>query len=424
MFHPHETTYPNFTYLPHQSHSTIPNISLGPLFSQPVLHPTSIDPYAHSSLYPSIHVVLGAQATSYEDPNAVSQNWVVKNAGPITYEPAVKPSNEKAVVSTSLNSLWSNNQPLVNDMTIRIPEQTKVIQSLRCEVCNIDCNSKDVLEKHISGKKHNRNLQIHTNQVSTTISTKDSIGMNTGSLVGQIGSISHQRILASAGAAAGQSLVAKRLKLVEGGAVADSVRTCTICNVACNSQVVFLKHLTGKKHAAQVGLRPQHLVVQPHSNGIWSKVPKKPKFVQSAWCEVCKINCNSSDVFTKHILGKKHLKNLEKLAEPKKDTSTSASTAAQVTTNPIIGPTERLDASKGKSTAWVEPGKRPAQLQTQQKDLDIKKQKIVEGGAAAGAVRACTICNVVCNSQTVFNIHLSGQKHAAMVKKLGESTAA
>ena len=87
MFHPHETTYPNFTYLPHQSHSTIPNISLGPLFSQPVLHPTSIDPYAHSSLYPSIHVVLGGQATSYEDPNAVSQNWVVKNAGPITYEP-------------------------------------------------------------------------------------------------------------------------------------------------------------------------------------------------------------------------------------------------------------------------------------------------------------------------------------------------
>lgn len=174
----------------------------------------------------------------------------------------------------------------------------------------------------------------------------------------------------------------------------------------------------------QVGLRPQHLVVQPHSNGIWSKAPKKPKFVQSAWCEVCKINCNSSDVFTKHILGKKHLKNLEKLAEPKKDTSTSASTAAQVTTNPIIGPMERLDASKGKSTAAVEPGKRPAQLQTQQKDLDIKKQKIVEGGAAAGAVRACTICNVVCNSQTVFNIHLSGQKHASMVKKLGESTAA
>ncbi|RVW31690.1 hypothetical protein CK203_103242 [Vitis vinifera] len=87
MFHPHETSYPNFTYLPHQSHSTIPNISLGPLFSQPVLHPTSIDPYSHSSLYPSIHVVLGGQATRYEDPNAVSQNWVVKNADPITYEP-------------------------------------------------------------------------------------------------------------------------------------------------------------------------------------------------------------------------------------------------------------------------------------------------------------------------------------------------
>ena len=29
----------------------------------------------------------------------------------------------------------------------------------------------------------------------------------------------------------------------------------------------------------------------------------------------------------------------------------------------------------------------------------------------------CSICNVVCNCETVFNYHLAGQKHAAMVKK-------
>ena len=148
---------------------------------------------------------------------------------------AVTSSNEKALVSSSLSSLWSNSEPSVNDMATRIQEQTKAIQSLRCEFCKIDCNSKDVLEKHILGKKHNRNVQI-----------------NSSSLVGQIGSVSHQGTLGSVGAASVQSLLAKRLKLVEGGAAADSVRVCTICNVVCNSQDVFEKHLTGKKHAAQV----------------------------------------------------------------------------------------------------------------------------------------------------------------------------
>ena len=39
----------------------------------------------------------------------------------------------------------------------------------------------------------------------------------------------------------------------------------------------------------------------------------------------------------------------------------------------------------------------------------------MECGAAANAVRTCSICNVVSNTETVFN--LAGQKHAAMVKK-------
>jgi hypothetical protein len=47
-------------------------------------------------------------------------------------------------------------------------------------------------------------------------------------------------------------LETKKRKLLDGGAVVDSVRFCTICNVACNSQDVFNKHLAGKKHASQV----------------------------------------------------------------------------------------------------------------------------------------------------------------------------
>ena len=76
---------------------------------------------------------------------------------------------------------------------------------------------------------------------------------------------------------------------------------------------------------------------------------------------------------------------------------------------------ENPDANKGKSVA--QNSVKVAESQAPKEDLETKRRKVLEGGAAAGAVRTCTICNVVCNSQTVFGSHLAGQKHAAMVKK-------
>lgn len=134
---------------------------------------------------------------------------------------------------------------------------------------------------------------------------------------------------------------------------------------------------------------------------------KKPKFVQSSWCDVCKINCNSTEVYTKHLLGKKHQKNLEKLEKSKNEICSSTSNIAEVKTNEIIGPAENPVANKGKRAALT------------QANLETKKRKVMEGGTSASAVKVCTICNVVCNSQTVYNSHVGGQKHAAMLKKHG-----
>ncbi|KAL2523051.1 zinc finger RNA-binding protein-like [Forsythia ovata] len=144
--------------------------------------------------------------------------------------------------------------------------------------------------------------------------------------------------------------------------------------------------------------------VQSQRNDYWKRAPKKTKVVQSAWCEVCKIECNSKDVLDQHKLGKKHKKNMEKL-----NGLTSTVVAASA---PLIGPQEKQD--KDKATGGQKTQKRAAQ---RTEDLETKRRKVLEGGAAADAVRACVFCNVVCNSETVFNHHLAGQKHAAMVKK-------
>ncbi|KAK4360725.1 hypothetical protein RND71_019677 [Anisodus tanguticus] len=50
-------------------------------------------------------------------------------------------------------------------------------------------------------------------------------------------------------------------------------------------------------------------------------------------------------------------------------------------------------------------------------NLDTKTQKVLEGGASTNEVRKCLVCNVVCNSETVFRLHLAGKNHIANMKK-------
>ncbi|KAI5330154.1 hypothetical protein L3X38_029552 [Prunus dulcis] len=85
---------------------------------------------------------------------------------------------------------------------------------------------------------------------------------------------------------------------------------------------------------------PYFAAVQSEATGIWSKDPNKMKLVQFAWCEVCKVNCNSNDTYIKHLVGKKHQKNLEQLEKLKNDGSASTSNVPSTATNAIIEPME------------------------------------------------------------------------------------
>ncbi|XP_047165870.1 zinc finger RNA-binding protein [Vigna umbellata] len=155
---------------------------------------------------------------------------------------------------------------------------------------------------------------------------------------------------------------------------------------------------------------------QLHGNGILNKKQKKAKtkVVQPAYCEVCKIECTGKEVLDQHKLGKKHKRNLEKLRESLKSTQVQPSGSS----NPVIGP--QLPDNKSKSTTSGNKIKRK-KAETLE-DLEKKKKKVLDGGAAAEAVKICAICNVVCNSETVYNFHLTGQKHAAMLKKAYDHT--
>lgn len=153
----------------------------------------------------------------------------------------------------------------------------------------------------------------------------------------------------------------------------------------------------------------------------WKRAPNKTKIVQSVYCEVCKIDCNTKEVLDQHKLGKKHKKNLEKLkaALAPPPPVPPPVTLAKPDSNLLIGPQE--NPSKGISTSSKRSKKKKGAESAE--DLETKRRKVLEGGAPVEAVRTCSVCNVVCNSETVFRYHLAGAKHIALMKKVGPGTA-
>ncbi|ONK65073.1 uncharacterized protein A4U43_C07F33320 [Asparagus officinalis] len=136
------------------------------------------------------------------------------------------------------------------------------------------------------------------------------------------------------------------------------------------------------------------------------------KMAQSAYCEVCKIECNSREVLKSHKQGKKHKKNLQKLQEA----ITPRPNEAQVAVKPTNteAPVAEGNALGSKKTKRKDAPK---------EDLETMMRRIVEEETEPNKVKVCTICIVVMNSLIVYNFHIAGSKHAAMLKKQQEAAA-
>lgn len=168
---------------------------------------------------------------------------------------AIQPLRSDAAVSTSYvappnyNLMYQNSVSNVPKKKLKrhqvIPKTIPANQSVRCQVCNIECDTVQVYEKHLSGKKHAKGLLklYGSAQQSEVMQTSQSIISKCTTSGGQnMPGVATKPV----------NLEVKRQKLLEGGAAVQSVRVCAICNVACNGEIAFADHLAGKKHAVQV----------------------------------------------------------------------------------------------------------------------------------------------------------------------------
>lgn len=154
-------------------------------------------------------------------------------------------------LNSSSNNDWMN-QTFVNNVIIGSAQnQLNLIQLLRCEVCNIEFNTKVGYEKHFMGEKHQLNSQVKANPFAAMfLGTSSAIGNL--SMMGQTSNVSGNMIFGASSEPNVQELERKKQNLLNAGAAVGSVRMCTICNVACNSHEAFTKHLYGRRHSAQV----------------------------------------------------------------------------------------------------------------------------------------------------------------------------
>ncbi|KAD5507882.1 hypothetical protein E3N88_15585 [Mikania micrantha] len=290
-------------------------------------------------------------------------------------------ASASAASSSDMISQTANAGKTMSETTSNVivtPIQREEIRPFKCEVCNITCNTEDLLEKHKKGKKHSKSLQkLGDSSANATKMVPPPVASE--SLVGDLGN--------------------KRHGLVQHGVRAESIH-CDLCNVVCYNQEIYQKHVVGKKHSAkeiiQLACKSGFLAPTQYSS---SGSQKKLNTFQ---CELCNITCTSNELLRMHIAGKKHVNKLKE--------------HGQIPNLPIVNSESNKD-----DTANSDGSNRNGKRAGSHEDVQSKKQRVLQGGAPLNAIRTCTLCNVVCNSPTVFIAHLAGQKHAAMVVKKVET---
>ncbi|XP_071696208.1 uncharacterized protein [Rutidosis leptorrhynchoides] len=249
------------------------------------------------------------------------------------------------------------------------------MKPFQCEVCNVTCDTKDVLEKHKVGKKHVKNMK----KLSISSPNAPKMAPPQAPVVGSENSVGE-------------------LENKKDNLLFDTLY-CQICNVVCNIND-YKSHVAGRRHSAKVAKANCSSQAQPSNKGA-----SKKRVNLLFWCELCKISCTSNALLNLHLSGKKHLKNLKR-SEP--DLSLTMEYKEKVE-NPI----------EPNRTVTTEPNRKRV---GSHEDVQTKKRKVVQGGGVSDAAsKTCTMCNVICNSVSSYHAHLVGRKHVMTVVRQAEA---
>ncbi|XP_024992344.1 uncharacterized protein LOC112526316 isoform X3 [Cynara cardunculus var. scolymus] len=143
----------------------------------------------------------------------------------------------------------------------------------------------------------------------------------------------------------------------------------------------------------------------------------QPKPPCMAWCELCRVDCNTLEILENHKNGKKHKKNLKVQEELQK----LAAAKTQETQMAAPEKPENSGLTKVESQV-VESQEQGSGLKRKMRDGE---RKSAEPSKKPKEIIPfiCELCDVKCESAPTFDSHLKGKKHAFNLQRFQEQQA-
>lgn len=181
-----------------------------------------------------------------------------------------------------------------------------------CELCRVDCNTLEILEQHKNGKRHKRNLRTHADlqNLNKCIAGQQNIQMpNSGSQpeVSQPEKVEECREKQPLESLPSQTLLGNASNETEMQKnTVDSVK-----EPQRKSRDQPDSRGCGSKRKMRGGRGGKYM--RTNEGGPRRPIePPKPKGVIPLICELCNVKCESQVVFDSHLVGKKHLANVKR----------------------------------------------------------------------------------------------------------------
>ncbi|TYI19527.1 hypothetical protein ES332_A07G170800v1 [Gossypium tomentosum] len=185
-----------------------------------------------------------------------------------------------------------------------------------CELCRVDCNRPEILEQHKNGKRHKKNLQVREElqKRNGVITGQQSVQVpNLGSEIVQLVKVEgseekqHQQMVPSLAATTDNKKEIEQQQDIVNKPEASTTGPAEAKRNLRNPSEARGRGLKRKMRGGRGGK-----YVKRNEGSRRPSEPPKPKGGIPFMCELCNVKCETQVVFNCHLAGKKHIANMKR----------------------------------------------------------------------------------------------------------------
>ncbi|XP_059644382.1 uncharacterized protein LOC132286132 [Cornus florida] len=175
-----------------------------------------------------------------------------------------------------------------------------------CELCRVDCTSLEILEQHKNGKRHKKNLQRFEELKSASKPVTENEQK-------PVSDLNPEATLQPENVREGEENKETLPANLPNGGVTDENK---VENEQSNVQARrpsmnrFDNQRRGMKRKMRGGRGGKRMKTSDTPR--WPVEPPKPKVVIPLICDLCNVKCDTQEVFDRHLAGKKHISKLKR----------------------------------------------------------------------------------------------------------------